>query len=178
MGIVDNRLLLCNNQNVVSAAIVESASTVDLQSLRNIGNGEPLFVRFTVTEAFVAGAGTPKLNTMTHTASAGGTNWYLTSGIETHYITGGVDLALISGAVYVPSGMQASYLSVGRTWYMPITPMNALNTSYPKGQRYFGVTFWQWGYNGATQYFSAGKVTADIVDISHLPKIHYPAGYS
>jgi hypothetical protein len=258
MGFVDNRLILSSNQSVVSAGIVESSSTIDLQALRNVGQGEPLYVRFTVTEAFTALAGSPKLTTMTHTASAGGTNWYLTSGIETHYITGGVDLAL-AGSVYVPAGMQSAYLTLGRTWFMPVSPMNAFNTSYPLGQRYFGVTYWQWGYigsalasvvftgsgsatitkashgmsngyrvlfttvpaggelstgvyyyvvNAATntfevsetsggsaitvaaasglthnltyygQAFATGKVSADIVDSTHLPKIHYPIGYS
>lgn len=177
MAISDKRLLLSDNQNVVSAAIVESSSTIDLQSLRSHGQGDPLFVRFVVTEAFVAGAGTPKLTTMTHTASAGGANWYLTSGIETHYATGGVDLAL-AGTVFVPAGMQAAVLTVGKTWYMPLSPMNYYNANYPLGQRYFGVTYWQWGYNAVSQYFSAGKVTADIVDITAMPKVHYPVGYT
>ncbi len=177
MGIVDNRLLLSDNQSVIASAIVESTNTIDLQSLRDLGHGEPLYIRFTVTEAFTAANGAPMLYTGVNTSPVGTTNWYLNARTETHLLTGGTALVVIS-PLAVPYGFQAASLTLGRTWYMPIPPFTVSDSATLRGQRYLGCSYWQFGYESGVQDFGAGKITADVVDSTHLPKKYYPQGFS
>jgi hypothetical protein len=176
MGFVDTRLLLSSNQNVIATAIVESTNTIDLQSLRDIGHGNPLYIRFTVTEAFTADNGAPMLYTGVNTSPVGGAGWALNARTETHALSGGTGLEVIA-PLAVPVGLQAAALTLGRTWYMPIPPFHVSDFAFPLGQRYLGCSYWQFGYETGVRDFATGKITADVVDSTHLPQRLYPQGF-
>jgi hypothetical protein len=184
MGLVDNHLLLSDNQAAFATSIIGSTNVVDLQHLRDIGRGEPMYVEFRVTEAYAVGAATtyqPTLYTAIAISDTAGASWYGSSNNEILLISGGtgVDVGILSAnSLTFPVGRAAAALTLGTTWYMPIPTWHPSYGGVSLGQRYFGAMYLQYGFDATDRYFSAGKITTRIVDSTALPKLHYPIGYS
>ena len=112
--ITDKYLRLSEDQEVLTTAV--STNTIDLSQARDIGEGKPLYMVFTVTTAFTraAGALTVTMNVLTDDDAALGSPTTLAS-------TGAID---------------KTSLTAGAQFVLQIPP-----TIGSKGERYLGASF-------------------------------------
>lgn len=132
----------------VNTASSLSGSSVDLGTARDIGEGERLFMLFTVTQTF---------DTLTSLT------FNICIDTDAALATSNTVLAT-TGAITLASGG----LAAGKQYALPIPPQVA-----SLGKRYLGASFTLAGSTGG-----AGKVTVDIVKDLQDGRKFYTSGFS
>ena len=154
--ITDNYLRLSGSTTAGSAtgqtitATANSTNIVDLALARDIGEGDDLYVQFTVGTAFTAGGSATLTPTIVVSSTAD---------LATSPVTIGT-----SGTIAVAS------LVAGYTFVIRLNPQlfGSSTTQSSRGAQYLGAV-----YTVATGPMTAGTITADIVtDIQDGKKFH------
>lgn len=144
--ITDKFLLVSSAQAVTASAV--STDKVDLSTARDIGEGEDLYMVFTVDTAFTAaGAATMEMQVVVADDAALSTN---------------VTVVGTSGAI------AKTALTAGATFAVRINPLIG-----SLGRRYFGAN-----YVVATGPMTAGAVSANVVHDIQDGKKFYASGFT
>jgi hypothetical protein len=119
--ITDKYLRLSENQAVTASAV--TTNTVDLSQARDIGEGKPLYMVFTITETF-ATLTSLAFNVVTDDNAS----------LSSPTVINTVSVTLASGG-----------LAAGKQIVLPIPPLKG-----SKGERYLGASFTVGGSNATT----------------------------
>lgn len=164
MAYLEHNWRLSDAQAVTTAGTYVSTNSVDLQSIRDVGEGTPIYVQTQVTTADFAGeAGNVQIQVIAATNAA------LTSGKFILGSTGALSTAELSlySQFFIPVGFFRK--GNDNTIYAhEVSPTSVLN-----GQQYIGV---QYVVAGGT--VSGGKFTTRLtLETSTTPRV-YPASTS
>lgn len=180
MAITDQLLTFCRAESLAGTGDAFSTDYVPLNALRDIGEGSPLWVRFHIDEAFAGGTQLVLGVAVAWSAGPVPLVWAAADTLITVGTTEDLQQEVTAMGTYGILGGYESPLRQGMNYHVAISmdarrPPTKLGTIVPgtpvvPGYGLLGA-FWQ-----RTGTFTAGKITASIVDNIDSGLHIYPAG--
>lgn len=153
--IPDQLLRLANGQAINGTTTSVYTDVVDLDTVRDVGSGETLYVRV-------------RFDTLYTQAAAGGANILVAYG-EDSSLLNAVNLALVP---LTNTSIPAS----GTVFYIPIPPISKTRLTIPgSAKKYLGVI---WQIYGAGATIANGTWTVDIVTETNSCEHTYAGGFA